>query len=169
MSQTRIGFWPCFALGVTAVIFSATLFFIRDTPLPSTWDEALYVNLVQQDLQSYNEGGLHKLATSLRYNDTHRPPAYRILVLPYNLIFGVQTTALKAHALFFWCLTLWIMYLAGKSLAGSDAGAWAVMYLALAPIIAYGGKLFYTEYALYFSIAATLLTLLQIIKSDCLN
>lgn len=164
--QTRFSFWPTFALVVSGIIFSAIWFYILDAPLPKSWDEAIYFNRAHLDWHVFQKSGLRGLIAALRYEDTYHPPAYRMLALPYNLIFGVHPISLKAHALFFWCLTLWLIYLTGKSLAGAGAGAFAVIYLAICPIIIYTAEQFYTEYALYFAIAGLFLATVKVMQSE---
>lgn len=166
MAHTRFRFWPLFALIVSGVIFSAMLFYVLDAPLPNSWDEALYFNMAHNDHYAFQEGGLRGLISALRWADPYRPPAHRILALPYHLIFGIHPIALKAHALSFWCFALWLIYLAGKSLVGADAGALTVIYLAVCPAVIYTGKLFYSEYAMYFAIATMLFIVSKIIQNN---
>ncbi len=146
MTQKQFSFWPVFAVVVAAIVFFSMLFFVLDSPLPNSWDEGLYFNRAHYDRQVFEEHGFSGLVSALRWEDPHQPPAYRILALPYNLIFGVHPVALKMHGLVFWCITLWLIYLTGSLIAGANAGAFAVIYLAICPIIIYTGKLFYTEY-----------------------
>ena len=164
--KTRFSFWPLFALIVAAIIFFSMLFFILDAPLPSSWDEGLYFNRAHYDQQAFQKNGFGGLVSVLFREDPHQPPAYRILALPWNLIFGVHPISLEAYALFFWCLTLWLIYLTGKLLAGVDAGAFAVVYLAICPIVIRTGKQFCTEDIFYFSIAALLWATVTIMTSD---
>ncbi len=158
-------YWPAFAFGVSLVIFSAILFFVLDNPFPKGWDEAIYFNRAFYDWHVFHNSGFHKLLGALLYEDTYHPPAYRILALPWNLIFGVHPFALRAHSLVFWCLSLWLIYLTGKSLARPEAGAFAVIYLAMSPMVINATQHFYTEYPFFFAMAGMFWIVTQMIIS----
>uniref|UniRef100_A0ACD5GRK1 ArnT family glycosyltransferase n=1 Tax=Desertifilum tharense IPPAS B-1220 TaxID=1781255 RepID=A0ACD5GRK1_9CYAN len=87
--------------------------------------------------------------------DRSRPPAYRILVLPFSLLFGTSTTLLRVCAWGFWGATLGFVYLAGRAIAEPIAGAFAALFLLVCPIAIGTNMRFYVDYPLYLAIAAT--------------
>ncbi len=163
-SKIRFNFWPALAILVSGVIFLAILFYILDVSAPKGWDEAMYLNRVYYDWNIFKAEGFQKLIGALHYQEPMRPPGYRIEVLPFNLMFGVHLTALRLHGLFFWMLTLWLVYGTAKMLAGVEGGAFAVIFLALSPVLAHSAQFLMTEHLLHFALALLLFVTVRMIK-----
>ena len=152
-------FWTSFAILTSIVLLIATTRWMFDHPYGISWDEAGYFNTVLIDIKSLHDGGLHSLGRSLLHEDTVRPPAYRVLAIPFLVLFGFRTVTARLISLAFFGLSLLFVYLATRRIASPAAGAFAVLFLCLSPEIVFASMLFYTEYPLYVAISAMMLFL----------
>lgn len=148
-------FWSTFGLVAFCTISIAVVHWIWDHPYGTNWDEARYINRAYRDVAFFQDGGLFQLFQGLVSEDRSRPPAYRMLVLPFSLLFGTSTTLLRVCAWGFWGATLGFVYLAGRAIAGPIAGAFAALFLLVCPIAIGPNMRFYVDYPLYLAIAAT--------------
>ncbi|MBE9178907.1 glycosyltransferase family 39 protein, partial [Oculatella sp. LEGE 06141] len=149
-------FWLIFTCSVACIITVAAVFWILDHPYASNWDEARYVNQSYQDVAAFRRGGLGELLRVLVQEDRPRPPAFRLLVLPFTLLLGPSATIFRLVSWASWWVTLGFVYLAAKRIAGMTGGAFAALFLALCPIIIQPSMRFYVDYPLYVAVAAML-------------
>lgn len=149
-------FWIGLALLSAAIITIAAVFWIFDHPYGTNWDEARYINRAYRDVALFHQGGIAELLKGLVGEDRTRPAAYRLLVLPLTLLTGVNAAGLRLISLAVLLLSLWLTFLIGRRIAGTAAGAFAVAFLILCPIVVAPGMRFYVDYPFYLAIAATL-------------
>lgn len=147
-------------LTVVALAIAAT-FWIFEHPYGTNWDEARYINRAYRDVAFFRQNGLSGMLGVLVGEDRTRPPAYRILVLPITLLTGANPYLLRLLSLASLGVTLWFTYQVGKRIAGVTAGAFAVAFLALCPIVVAPGMRFYVDFPLYLAIALFLYFLLR--------
>lgn len=153
---TSLRFWLGFALIALVAATIAALFWVLDHPFGTNWDEARYINNALKDVSNLRTGGLFELAKGLVAQDRTRPPAFRILVLPLTLIFGVHPALLRLISLVGLGVTLGFTFLAARCIAGVTAGAFAAVFLLTCPIVLGPHMRFYVDYPLYVAIAAFL-------------
>lgn len=149
-------FWLAFALLTISTITIAAVFWIFAHPYGTTWDEARYINRAYRDVAFFEKGGIVELIKVLVNEDKSRPPAYRLLALPITLLFGANSTIIRLISLVALWVSLAFIYLASRRIAGSNAGAFAVAFLAVCPIIIGSNMRFYVDYPFYLAIAALL-------------
>src|SRR5271165_4451989 len=109
-SASERGIWPYFAAATLVVIILAAIRWSLAHPYGIHWDEAQYLNLVRADLQRLQHGMLVKLAGGI-LKTWARPPAYRLLALPFLVPFGFHTTMARLSSLTCFGLSLWFTYL----------------------------------------------------------
>lgn len=152
----RQEFWIAFALLALSTITITSLFWIVAHPYGTNWDEARYINRAYRDVATFRDGGIGELIRVLIQEDRSRPPAYRLLVLPFTLLFGANPILVRFISL----MSLWVsalfIYLAGKRIAGATAGAFAAAFLTLCPIIVGPTMRFYVDFPLNVAVAAML-------------
>jgi Dolichyl-phosphate-mannose-protein mannosyltransferase len=152
--------WIGFGIAVIVAIAIAASFWIMDHPFGTTWDEARYLNRAHRDVAFFRDGGVGNLLKVLVSEDRTRPPAYRLLVLPVTLLFGANAVLLRFLALAWLGVSLGLTFLIARRIAGPAAGAFAVAFLYLCPIVVGPGMRFYVDYPYYVAIAALLYFLL---------
>jgi 4-amino-4-deoxy-L-arabinose transferase-like glycosyltransferase len=162
----RREFWIALAFLTLSTISIAAVFWIFAHSYGTNWDETQSINRVYRDAQSFQRGGVLELIRVLLREDRSRPSAFRILVLPVTLFFGVSPTILRILSLMFLWVTFLFTYLAGKRIAGSMAGGFTVAFLAICPILIEANMRFYVDYPLYLAIAAMLYFLFLDWNSD---
>ena len=162
----RREFWIALAFLTLSTISITAVFWIFAHPYGTNWDETQSINRVYRDAQSFQRGGVLELIRVLLREDRSRPSAFRILVLPVTLFFGVSPTILRILSLMFLWVTFLFTYLAGKRIAGSMAGGFTVAFLAICPILIEANMRFYVDYPLYLAIAAMLYFLFLDWNSD---
>jgi hypothetical protein len=137
-------------------------------PGPHHWDNAEYLNQAYKDLRAYQKGavpgpvtGLGAVYRSLMDEDPNRPPAYRLVSLPF-IFTGIRMLALlRAISLLVFWLTLYVIYrtctitLDGPT--GKAAGIFAVLLLSMYVEVNWSIRVYGTEYTLYFATALMLL------------
>lgn len=154
-------FWVIFALCGAIVLTVASYFWIVAHPHPLNWDEAYYLNRVSGDVWTLDNLGKREFVKALFYEDPARPPLYRILAWPSAILFGARPFALRLTSLFFFWVSLGLIFLTTRRFGGAAAGAFAILFLSLCPRVFSPTKIFLTEYGLYLTLAATLYFLLR--------
>lgn len=149
-------FWIFLAFCTLIVLTIAGTFWIFAHPYGTNWDEARYINRIYRDVALFQQGGIGEFLKSVINEDRSRPPAYRLIALPFNLLFGVNPTIIRLVSLASLWVTLGFIYLGGRRIAGVKAGALGVIFLAICPIIIAANMRFYVDYPLQLAIAAIL-------------
>ena len=148
--------WLLLASVSIVLVTIASISWMKADPVAISWDEAVYFNQVIQDVNHFNASGLHGLASALLHEDSIRQPAYRMLSIPFVLVFGFTPTLVRLVNLGFFLITALILFLTARSLAGNDAGAIAAVFFCLCPFVLWCGIVFGTEFPFFLSVAATL-------------
>lgn len=148
--------WLTFAGVVVFLILVAASRWILDHPFGIHWDEALYFNEALADLHKLHSGSLRQLASIVIGGDPFRPPAYRLLALPFLSVFGFHTALARFVTLAFWLATACFIYLTSRRLASPVAGAIAVLIFCLAPEVLSDSIFFSTEGPLLLATSAML-------------
>ncbi len=151
-------FWLLFAILSVVLVSIASISWTNNHPQATSWDEASYFNLVVQDVNSFKSHGLHGLAwTLLILNpDSSRPPAYRLLSVPFALVFGFSPNVVRIVSTGFFIITALMVFLTARSLAGTNAGAIGTVFFSLCPVVIWCDLMFGAEFPLLLSVAATL-------------
>jgi len=148
-------FWIVMALVVVVVVFFASFQWIIENPFAANMDEAVYINQAHNDVTVLQERGFRGLGRTIAYGDRAKPPLYRMLVLPVTAVWDdFPISLLRVFSLVFLVISLVFLYLAARQIAGPTAGAFAVIFLALSPVVIGANKSFGTEYPLILSIVA---------------
>lgn len=126
-------------------ILVAAVRWILDHPYGTHWDEALYFNEALADLHKLHSGSLRQLGSIVIGGDTWRPPAYRLLALPFLALFGFHTALARLVTLSCWGVSAWLIYLTTRRIANRAAGALAVLVFCLAPEVLSDNIFFSTE------------------------
>ena len=129
------------------------------------WDEADYINQAFLDRASLSRGPKPYIGALLK-EDVARPPAYRILHVPFTLAAGLSTTSLRLFSFASLLITLGLVYLAVAEVAGTSAGLFSITFiLPLSSVL--GQALWYsTEHPLYLAVAGSLWSLVRILGRD---
>jgi 4-amino-4-deoxy-L-arabinose transferase-like glycosyltransferase len=149
-------FWIGFALLTVSAMAIAACFWILAHPHPLGWDEAQYINRVQGDVWTLEHLGKREFLSVFFHQDVVRPPTYRILAMPTALLWNTHPFSLRLTSLFFWGVSLALVYLAGRSISGTTAGAFSVIVLTLSPSVISRCMTFFMEYSLFLGIGAML-------------
>jgi 4-amino-4-deoxy-L-arabinose transferase-like glycosyltransferase len=155
-SKPQRRWWPLFAAFAVAVIIIAAVVWSRAHPHGIHWDEAEYLDQVGVDVQRLWAGKLLSLGGRLLVKTYGRPPAYRILVLPFLAVFGFHVLVARLVSLGCFALSSWFTYLATRRIAGRTAGAFAVLVFALSPEVVSASIFFGTDASLYLATSAML-------------
>src|SRR5689334_10666246 len=83
-----------FAGSLVALLVLAAIRWILQHPFAIHSDEAWYVNEAQIDLQALH-GGIIQLGRWILHGDSSRPPAYRVIALPFLAVFGHITVTAR--------------------------------------------------------------------------
>jgi hypothetical protein len=153
---TTESFWFWFALLTVSLVVIASIFWMQDHSFGVNWDEAEYFDRLLADLQRIRDGGILLLAKSLLTEDRIRPPAYRLLTLPFVVLFGFSPFKTRLVSIGFFVVSLLLISLPLKRLATPMAGAIAVLVLVLSPIMIFSIMIFGTEFPLFFAVASTI-------------
>lgn len=123
----RLPTWGPTAGVAAAVVVGVVARFVQRSPL---WlDEALSVNIARLPVSD--------LLDALRH-DGH-PPLYYLLLHFWMEVFGESDVAVRALSGIISVATLPLAWIAGRRLAGTNGGRWAVVALALSPFaVRYG-------------------------------
>ena len=162
-NQARFRFsWPTFTVSVVMVVVSAAVLWACAHPSAAlNWDEAHYINRIYRDALKFQSGGWAELGRVLLHEDVARPPALRLMVLPFTLLLGPSPVVARLVSLAFFCLTLTLVYRTAAQLMTPAAGAISAILLVLSPVVLGVSSHFYMEYTLYFAIAALFYALLR--------
>jgi 4-amino-4-deoxy-L-arabinose transferase-like glycosyltransferase len=150
----KTSLWPYFAGATILVIMAAAIRWSFEHPYGTSWDEAGYINEVLFDAQRLVHGMLFKLAGRIMIRSYGRPPAYRILALPFLAVFGFHVAAARLSTLACFALSAWFIYRATRRLSGDVSGAFAVFVFSLSPIVVSASIWFSTEGPLYLATSA---------------
>ena len=147
------------AIACGVAVAAACAAWIRVNPLPSYFDEALYAIHATLDVWAAKTHGLGGVWETLRKADAFRPPAMRLLALPFTLIASPSVTVLRAVSLAGFFAAATIAATAVQRVAGSVAGAIAFTLTMALPILVLATRMFGTEYPLLLAVALLLLAL----------
>ena len=159
-------YWLTTAILITATILSAGALWASRHVAGTDWDEGGYINRAIQDRYMFQEEGLYGLLRAVGAQEGSRPPAYRMMVLPITIPFGVSVAVIRYVSILLFAVTLWLVYLLGLRLAGPACGAFSTLLLATNPCALGCSTKFYTEPSLYLSVAGTLYFLTRQIQSS---
>ena len=153
--------WLLFAGAVILVILVAATRWILAHPYGIHWDEAYYFNEALTDIHKLHSGNLRQLVSILIGGDPFRPPAYRLLALPFLGLFGFHTVMARFVTLVCWLATCGFIYLTARRIASQAAAAVAVLVFCLAPEVLSASTFFSTEGPLLLATSAMLYFLLD--------
>lgn len=158
MEQSRYykNYWLVFAVSTMSVIIVAAIFWARANPYGVHWDEAQYLNEVGLDVKRLWAGKLLTVGGRILIKNYGRPPAYRILALPFLAIFGFHIVVARLVSLTCFAFSSWFVYLATRQIAGSIAGAFATLVFMLSPEVVSASIFFGTDASLYLATSALL-------------
>lgn len=122
-------FWLILSIVVVAGILAASVLWVFDHPFGISWDEAQYFNQDQSDIRTLKTEGLHSLARAFYYTDTLRPPAYRVLMIPFTYTLAFSPALARMVSLACFVITLLLVFQATSRVAGKSAAAFAVIFL----------------------------------------
>jgi 4-amino-4-deoxy-L-arabinose transferase-like glycosyltransferase len=158
---TSDGSWVLFATAIVFLILVAATRWIIVHPYGIHWDEAYYFNEALSDIHKLHSGSLRQLASILIGGDPFRPPAYRLLALPFLALFGFHTVIARFVTLACWLATTAFIYLTSRRIASSAAAAMAVLVFCLAPEVLSASTFFSTEGPLLLATSAMLYFILD--------
>jgi 4-amino-4-deoxy-L-arabinose transferase-like glycosyltransferase len=161
MKKVEQHYWFGFAALIIVLIFMASVLWMRDHPFGIGWDEAEYFDRALSDLNHLKDDGLVAFVRGMLFEDTIRPPAYRLLVIPFTFVFGFSPATVRLVSLSIFVFGLVFVYLTAKNIAGPSAGAFALIFLSLSPIMIFSSLLFGTEYPLFLATTAMLFFLFR--------
>jgi 4-amino-4-deoxy-L-arabinose transferase-like glycosyltransferase len=148
--------WPVLAAVTVAVIILAAIRWALDHPYGIHWDEAQYFNDVGIDVQRLRGFMLVRLAGRILIKSWGRPPAYRLLALPFLGLLGFHTVTARLVSLAWFGLSSWFIYVATRRVGSRVAGAFAALIFALSPEVISASIFFSTDTPLYLATSAML-------------
>ena len=154
--RSKWNYWLFFAAVTMIVIMVAAIRWSLNHHFGTNWDEAIYLNEAQVDTQRLQGGMLLKLAGRILVKSWGRPPAYRILAVPFLALFGYHTATARLVTLACFGLSSWFIYLATRRISSGVAGAFAVLVFCLSPQVVSASIWFSTEGPLYLATSAML-------------
>jgi 4-amino-4-deoxy-L-arabinose transferase-like glycosyltransferase len=152
--NSEVKFWPYFAVATVSVIILAAIRWSFAHPYGIHWDESLYINEANVDLQRLMSGRLLNLVRRILMESSIRPPAYRVFSLPFLVPFGYHTTLARLSSLACFGLSARFVYLATRRFASQTASAFAALIFALSPEVISASIFFSTDAPLYLAISA---------------
>ena len=155
-SVSESKFWPYFAVTSVCVIILAAIRWSFSHPFGIHWDESLYINEANVDLQRLVSGRLLNLTRRILMESSIRPPAYRVLSLPFLVPFGYHTTLARLSSLACFSLSVRFVYLATRRFASRTASVFAALIFALSPEVISASIFFSTDAPLYLAVSAML-------------
>src|ERR1700720_1157589 len=102
-------FWPILAILTVIMIMLAAIRWSLAHPYGIHWDEAQYFDDVGIDVQRLLTGHLVKLGGRILIKSWGRPPAFRLLALPFLALFGFHTATARLVSLACFGLSSWFM------------------------------------------------------------
>ena len=137
-------------LAVTLLLlFITAAKWMCDHPYAISWDEAEYFNVVLADQSILRDSGLRALRTHILYSDRIRPPAYRLLIIPFYSIAGFSPFIGRMVSFGFHWIGLAFLYLTTLRIADRKCPVLSVLICSLSPDVLFSSVLFYTEYPLF--------------------
>jgi 4-amino-4-deoxy-L-arabinose transferase-like glycosyltransferase len=155
-SSSEGRFWPVFAAITMVVIMIAAIRWSLAHPYGIHWDEAQYFDDIGIDVQRLRSGLLLRLGGRILVKSWGRPPAFRLLALPFLALFGFHTVTARLVSIACFALSGWFLYLATHRIAGRAAGAFAALFFALSPGVVSASIWFSTDTPLYLATSAML-------------
>ena len=159
-SGERFGFkgriWIVLVVVPIILIMLAAFRWSLDHPFGFCWDEAEYINQSMIDGQRLMNGHLVTLGGRILINCDGRPPAYRILSLPFLVLLGSHPASVRLLSVVCFGLSSAFVYLATRRIGSPVAGAFAVLVFALSPEVVGASKWYSTEGPLYLATSAML-------------
>ncbi len=155
-TKSKTNAWFLFAAGVIGILTAAAIRWSLTHPFGIHWDEAQYLDDIQIDGQRLRTGHLLKLIGRIFIKPEGRPPAYRLLALPFIGAFGYHTTEARLVSLCCFVLTAFFIFLAARRIAGPIAGAFAALIFALSPEVLSASIFFGTDAPLFLATASML-------------
>jgi len=155
-SKSNGNLWPFLSAAAVLVILSAAIVWSHAHPFGIHWDEAEYLDQVGVDVQRLWAGRILTLGGRILIKTLGKPPAYRLLVLPFLAVFGFHAMVARLVSLACFALSSWFVYLATCRIGGRVAGAIAVFIFALSPEIVSASVFFGTDTSLYLATSAML-------------
>jgi len=153
-SLVKGGFWSLFLAITLATLLTAGVKWMFDHPYAVHWDEAEYFNTGPADLRCLQEGGLRALRGEILYHDRIRPPAYRLLSLPFFCVTGFSPLTARLVSLGFHVLALGFVYLTMRKVASPQYAALTTLLVCLCPEVVATSITFGTEYSLLLATSA---------------
>ena len=157
--------WLLLLAVALVALLTSTVQWMQDHPNAICWDEAEYFNAVLSDQGAVRDYGLRGLYRQIRYDDRGRPPAYRILAIPFYSIFGFRPTVLRLASMGFTWLGLLLLYLTAHKIADRKCAVLSVLVCCLSPAQVLWSGLFYTENPLFLASAGTFYFLVSSVTS----
>ena len=137
------------------IIMAAAVHWSFGHPYGIHWDEGEYINDVRIDLQRLQTFRVITLNRRILVESYDRPPAYRLLALPF-LLFGYSTTLARFSSLACFGLSAFFIYLAARRVASRTAAALAVLVFALSPEVVGASIFFSTDAPVFLATSAML-------------
>jgi hypothetical protein len=145
------------ALAALACVVALALLWLYRNPLLAAWDELGHINISLADAARLREGNTGALRDGLFLWNRWLPPGLRLVGLPVAAAFWpVAPEALRLTGLVCFLLTVAVLWLALRPLAGRAGAAAGVLLFALAPINIVGAQNFMTEAPLHLMAALAL-------------
>ena len=154
--------WVSIALVCMTIIVLSAVRWILDHPYGVYWDEALYFDQALNNLRILHSGNLRHIGGLILIGDPMRPPAYRLIVLPFLAAFGSKIAVARFLTLTFATVSAFLIYLCGRRLAGRRAGVIAMLVFYLSSEVVGDSICFTTEGPLFMATAAVLYFLFAI-------
>ncbi|MGH2271320.1 ArnT family glycosyltransferase [Anaerohalosphaeraceae bacterium U12dextr] len=137
-------------------VLGAGIYWISYHPYGDASDEAYYINQGIVDYRALVSGDIYQIWGALMYCANDRPFAYRLIALPFTLIFGPTPYVFRASSVACFCLTLLFIFLAAKRIYSVRAGLIATLLFMLSPEVIASSVRFYMESSTYLALAAML-------------
>jgi dolichyl-phosphate-mannose-protein mannosyltransferase len=154
--QSQGSFWSLFAAVTVIAIILLAICWSFAHAYGTYWDEAQYLNEVSTDLLRLRSGEVLRLGGRIFLVNQPRPPAYRILALPFLALSGFHTTIARLSSLVWFGLSSWFIYRATRRVGSQVAGALSVLIFSLSPEVVSASIRFGTEGPLCLATAAML-------------
>lgn len=149
-------FWLGFTCLLLLLVVIAAIRWILDHPYGIHWDEAMYLNEALRDIHKLHSGSLRQWGSILIGGDTWRPPAFRLLALPFLALFGYHTALARFSTLACWGASAWFLYLTVRRIGKPIAGAVALLVFCLSPEVISASIFFSSDGPLFLATSATL-------------
>jgi 4-amino-4-deoxy-L-arabinose transferase-like glycosyltransferase len=135
------------------IIFAAIRWML-DHPYGIHWDEAMYLNEAMADIHKLHSGSLRQLGSIFIGGDVWRPPAYRLIALPFLALFGFHTATARLVTLALWGASAGFIYFTTRRIASPVAGAVALLVFCLSPEVISASIFFSSEGPLFLATSA---------------